>query len=175
MLRVVLGCAAVPLAPCCTVASLRGERGAVGQTDEGRVLLLPSAAFTQQGTLAHNESFLTLEFAAPNYRNPAETSYRYQLEGLDADWQEMTSRTKDGKAYISYTALPSGSYTFRIKASDSYDWTGDERRVEIVVLTPWWRTTWAYILYLLLSLSLASFIFYLYQRRMRRKQQQTST
>lgn len=167
-----LDSSSMPLSPVFTALSLRGERVAVGQTYEGRVLLPQSTAFTQQITLAHNENFLTLEFSAPNYRNPSQTSYRYQLEGLDADWQEMTSRTKDGKAYISYTALPSGSYTFRIKASDSYDWTGDERRVEIVVLTPWWRTTWAYILYLLLSLSLASFIFYLYQRRMREKIEQ---
>ena len=42
-------------------------------------------------TLNHNQNIFTLEFAALSYADPDQNRYRYRLEGLETDWNEVDS------------------------------------------------------------------------------------
>src|SRR5690606_29203932 len=54
-----------------------------------------------------------------------------------------------------YTNLDPGLYTFEVKAANSEGlWNGEPRRLQIRVLPPWWKTWWAYTIYLLIFLLL---------------------
>ncbi|GAB2593774.1 sensor histidine kinase [Spirosoma areae] len=108
-------------------------------------------------TLPYNQNFLSFEFVALTYSLPERNRYAYQLAGIDNDWVQNGSRR-----FANYTNLPPGEYTFRVKASTSDRiWHNLNKPVSIRILSPWWQTWPAYILYVLLSLgSLWGFIAY---------------
>jgi len=94
-------------------------------------------------TLPFNEAMLSLSFAALEYSSPQRVRYRYMLEGWDKDWN-MAGTTRS----INYNNLQEGDYLLRIEASDSDGkWTGTSTTLAIKVLPPWYRSWWAYLLY----------------------------
>jgi signal transduction histidine kinase/DNA-binding response OmpR family regulator len=97
--------------------------------------------------LSYKQNF-TLDFIALNYTSPKESQYSYMLEGLDKEWNKVGSVTSVG-----YTNLDPGKYTFRLKAnSEDGAWHTPEKRIEIIVNPPFWRTFYAYVVYFLLVL-----------------------
>ena len=80
---------------------------------------------------------------------PEKNRYAYKLEGFNDEWLEVDGRTHQ----VSYTSLPPGTYTFMVKAanSDGY-WSEDQTALQIIVEPPFWRSTWAYILYVILAI-----------------------
>jgi signal transduction histidine kinase/ligand-binding sensor domain-containing protein/DNA-binding response OmpR family regulator len=96
-------------------------------------------------TLGYRQSF-SLDFVALNYTAPGENRYSYKLEGFDKDWNNVETSRK-----AVYTNLDPGHYTFRLKAtSDDGAWTSNETSIRIYVKPPFWRTTYAYAVYVLL-------------------------
>jgi len=107
-------------------------------------------------TLTHTDNIIAFEFAALHFTNPKKNQFAYQLVGWDKDW--VGTDYKNRRA--TYTNLPDGDYTFRVKASnaDGY-WNEEGASLQITVLPPPWKTWWAYTLYGLFLLSLViSFI-----------------
>lgn len=96
--------------------------------------------------LSYNENFVSFEFAALTYVLPEQSQYAYQLVGVDPDWVYSGNRR-----FASYTNLPPGEYTFRVKASNSDQvWNQKGTFLRVIIHPPWWRTWWAYALYSLL-------------------------
>ena len=53
----------------------------------------------------------------------------------------------------SYTNLPPGEYTFKVMASDTpLQWNGKITVIKLTIHAPWWKTTTAYTIYLLILL-----------------------
>lgn len=93
---------------------------------------------TESLVLSHEDSVITIEFAALNYLLPQKNRYAYRLEGFDRDWNQVgTQRT------ATYTNLSPGSYTFRVRASNN-DGVWNDRGVSlpIRVTPPLWATWW---------------------------------
>jgi len=90
-------------------------------------------------TLTHKQSIFTLEFAALSYVAPERNRYRYRLEGLEEQWNEV-----DGERRVAtYTSLPAGDYVFRVQGSNNdLLWNETGIRLAITVLPPWWGTWW---------------------------------
>lgn len=109
-----------------------------------------------------NTSF-DIQFECLSFVVPDKNRYAYKLENLHDDW----IHTDQGS--VSFLKLPSGRYTFLVKASnnDGY-WSRQEARLEIEVLPPPWQTLWAKIGYLLLGLLLLRGVYAVYARRQRR-------
>ncbi len=105
---------------------------------------------TQKITLNHKQNVFSLEYAALDMRTPESTQYTYKMEGFDADWNYVNN-----KRFATYTSLPPGNYTFRVKSTDSEGvWLDNERMLEIRILPSFWESVWAKILYVVLGLSL---------------------
>lgn len=97
-------------------------------------------------TLSHLQDVLTLEFSSLDFTAPPQNKYRYQLAGMDKEWVESGTRRT-----VTYLHLPPGKYTFRVQGSNSQGiWSGKTTELKISVLPPWWRTGWAYMIYVLL-------------------------
>ena len=95
----------------------------------------------------HNN--FTIEFAAMEIISPQKNLYRHMLVGFDKDWIETDYKNRTA----TYTNLPAGDYTFRIKASNHHGiWSDQERTLKVVVLPPPWKTAWAYTGYGILLL-----------------------
>ena len=81
-------------------------------------------------------------YAAPTFEAPRATRYQTILEGFDEAWSDWTSENRRD-----YTNLPSGKYTFRVKAKNIYEHVSSEGSYQLSVLPPWYSTWWAWILY----------------------------
>lgn len=102
-------------------------------------------------TLDHRHSLFTFEFAALSFVTPDKNRYAYMLQGWDKDW--IYTDAKNRRA--TYTNIPSGDYTLRIKAGNQYGhWSEQSKSLEITVNPPLWDTWWAYLLYCLIVLSI---------------------
>lgn len=113
-------------------------------------------------TLTPDQSVISFEFAALNYRIPSMNQYAYMLEGFDKDWNHVGTQRS-----ATYTNLDPGSYSFRVKASNNEGlWNNEGKAIQITVLPAWWQTWWAYALYLFVCLGLIwLFSYTLWQRR----------
>lgn len=98
-------------------------------------------------TFPYHKAIFTISFAALDYTNPLHNKYAYKLEDIDPQWNYRI-----GTPSATYTLQRPGTYTFRLKASNSKDiWNPEERVLKITVLPPPWKTWWAYTLYVLLA------------------------
>ncbi|NQZ90451.1 MAG: hypothetical protein HRT54_23045, partial [Colwellia sp.] len=115
---------------------------------------------TKAMTLTYKDNIVAFEFAALHFSNPTKNKFAYQLVGWDKDW--VSTDYKNRRA--TYTNLPNGDYTFRVKASnaDGY-WNEEGASLQITVLPPPWKTWWAYALYGLFLLSLV--LAFIYSQR----------
>jgi signal transduction histidine kinase len=87
------------------------------------------------------------------------------MEGLEKDWTYLKTNRK---AY--FTQLAAGTYTFKVKASNSSGaWNEHEATLLIQVLPPWWASPWAYALYALAALLIAFILIRNYHRRVEEK------
>lgn len=115
---------------------------------------------TDQITLDWKRNFFEFEYAALNYTLSDKNRYQYKLDGLESEWYNAGSNRK-GR----YSAIPSGSYTLRVKGSNNDGvWSDQEVALQVTVLSPPWKTWWAYTLYGAALFTLAMGYFF-YQRR----------
>src|SRR5262249_55201794 len=85
-----------------------------------------------------HESRLEVRFTAPTFVRPAQTRFRYRLEGLDDDWAEAGTN-RAGR----YSDVPPGRYLFRVIASSGDGaWNEEGARFSFVVRPAWWQTLW---------------------------------
>jgi len=86
--------------------------------------------------LSYDQNFISFEFAALDFQAPQKNQYAYKLEGFDADWVQAGTRN-----YASYTNLPGGDYTFRVKAANSDGiWNEEDSSLKLTVVPPFWQT-----------------------------------
>ena len=75
----------------------------------------------------------------------------YKLEGKDHEWSSPSQQR-----IISYTELSGGSYTFKVKASNSNGiWNENPYKITIYVIPPWYKTIWFYVLITISLLALS--------------------
>lgn len=106
-------------------------------------------------TLAYKQNF-SLSFVAINYTSPKENLYSYMLEGFDNVWTHPgAGRT------ASYTNLDPGEYTFRVRARNNDGvWSSKAASIKIIVAPPFWRTIYAYFVYMLTIVGLLAYYRY---------------
>ncbi|MCB0443284.1 MAG: response regulator, partial [Flavobacterium sp.] len=98
--------------------------------------------------LASKENTLTFYFAALQFSSPKQNQFKYRLLPHDIDWVSGGSIP-----FARYTNLEPGSYSFEV-ISANYDgvWSTNGDSFSFIILKPWYSTTIAYVLYLLLFL-----------------------
>jgi signal transduction histidine kinase/DNA-binding response OmpR family regulator/ligand-binding sensor domain-containing protein len=106
----------------------------------------------------YKQNVFTLEFATLDMRAPEKIQYAYKLEGFDHDWNNVQT-----KHFATYTALPPGTYTFRVKSTDSEGvWLQNERQIDIRILPSFWQSGFAKFLYFLLVILLFLITLYIF-------------
>lgn len=106
--------------------------------------------------VSYLESSITLEFSLLNYADAANTIFEYRF-----DDQEEWSRTDVGQNSINFSHLQSGTYTLHVRAINN-GVVSEEKIYTIDVASPWYNSTLAWIIYLLVlgGLGYAGVIFY---------------
>lgn len=133
----------------------------------GKVILEEPINKTKQITLKYNQNFITFEFAGMNYVNPSQTYYKYILKNFDEDWNEI-SGNELGKA--TYTGLRPGKYNFMVyTANNDKVWGEIPYELTIIITPPFWATSYAIIIYAILTIAIFIYILKLYQKRTQKK------
>lgn len=133
----------------------------------GKVILKAPLNKTKQITLKYNQNFITFEFAGMNYVNPSQTYYKYMLKNFDEGWNEI-SKNEQGKA--TYTGLRPGKYNFIVyTANNDKIWGEIPHEITIIITPPFWATSYAIIIYAILTIAIFIYTLKLYQRRTQKK------
>lgn len=145
-----------------TGLQINNEEVRVDQKDSP---LQKSIGFTSAIELGPEQSSFSLEFAALHYQAPEMTEYWYTMEGLNDSWVNLKQNHK-----LNFTKLPAGEYVLHLKSRNSQGvWNVQTASMDITVLPPFYRSTWAYVVYLLIFFSLIYFLLRLYHQRTQRK------
>ena len=87
---------------------------------------------------------VSIDYAAPFFISQKDMQYSTNLVGLDKDWSEWTKQ-----ASREYINLPVGNYEFKVKAKNVFGDESEEALVSFEITPPWYKTWWAYGLYVL--------------------------
>ncbi|HSV11258.1 MAG TPA: ATP-binding protein, partial [Hanamia sp.] len=116
-----------------------------------------------QVNLPFDQAILSLDFVALDYTGTDKIKYAYLLEGWDKNWIYVNNiRTAN------YSRLQEGTYIFKIKVTNSDGvWSAERQLLKIVVLPPWYRAWWAYLIYAFVLFS-AVYLYIVYNKRQER-------
>lgn len=117
--------------------------------------LKKSITFSDAITLNADQNSFSFRLAALSYQAPQMNQIMYRLDGFDSDWISVDLESP----VVTYSNLPYGDYTFRVKASNSDGvWNKEELVLNIEILPPFYLTAWAFCIY---ALVIASSILYI--------------
>ncbi len=130
----------------------------------GIVVLNKVINYTDTLILPYSSKAFSIDITALSYTDQDNNQIYYKLENFDSDWNKRTGAATS----VYYTNLPSGEYVFNVKAANNDNvWNPDIRKLHIVILAPWWKTSWAYAGYVLIILLTGIGIFILVRFRIR--------
>jgi signal transduction histidine kinase/DNA-binding response OmpR family regulator len=109
-----------------------------------------------------------LSFVAIDYMNGDNYEYAYILKNYNSEWTEL-QKTND----VSFTNLPAGEYLLKVKyKNDVFDAEENIYTLPIRKLPPWYLTTWAYWVYIILFVLICLFIIYIVRKSIIKRQMQ---
>lgn len=148
--------------PTVLITDLRIANRSVTPSEDGPIKENISTA--KKISLAYKQTF-ALSFVGLNYTSPEQNQYAYKLEGFDKDWIYVGDITT-----VSYTNLDPGEYVFHVKASNNDGvWNNEGASIKIFVRPPFWRTSYAYVLYAILFVGILLYFRYRSIQKIKRK------
>ena len=120
----------------------------------------------RQVELPYHDSRITFRYASLNYQLQHRVHYQYMMEGYDDEWINGNTQR-----LATYEELPSGTYTFKVKAFliDSPD-KYDMKEIEVVVPPPFLLSLKAIWIYLFIGALICICILLMLQKKRRRKE-----
>jgi signal transduction histidine kinase/streptogramin lyase len=100
--------------------------------------------------IPYNQNYLQFQFAQANLGRQDSVLYSYILEGIDNKWSPISEKTFTDN----YLNLPSGQYTFKVRSRGLDGKWGAPALFEFTILPPWYKTWWAYTIFVLLGIGL---------------------
>lgn len=115
--------------------------------------------------LGYKENSFDIQFTVPEYTNPAKNTFKYRIKEFGTQWTDLNNNN-----FINFFQLSPGTYTFQVIGANSDNiWNIDPTTLTVIINTPWWQTTTAYIIYILTILSLIGGGFLIYNREIRKE------
>jgi len=100
--------------------------------------------------LKYNQNFLTIGFSALDFTQPNKNKYRYRMENLNEEW--IYTDANNRKAI--FAGIPPGVYRFTVQGSNNDGlWNTKGQTIIIKITPPWWQTTAAYIIYIVIAIA----------------------
>lgn len=114
----------------------------------------------------YKENSFEIEFSSTSF-GISDIEYSSCLSNVDIDftkWEQKNRRE--------FTGLPEGDYSFVVKARNSYGLESEPLVFEFVVLPPWYRTSYAFIVYIILIVLIGYFIIRDLNRRIEKSKEE---
>ncbi|WMN10871.1 triple tyrosine motif-containing protein [Marivirga salinae] len=110
------------------------------------------------------DNSIRIEYSAPYMNGQFQNEYQYWLENNEVGYSEWSVRTAK-----EYTNLKEGDYTFHVRAKNIHGQLSSVATYEFTILPPWYRTNWAYGLYIFLGLITSVLVFVIFELRYKKK------
>ena len=106
--------------------------------------------------IPYRNNVISFQVAALDFTNPIKNQFAYRLENFNDSWIMMGNNR-----LITFSNLDPGNYILHVKASNS-DGVWNEKGISLalIITPPWYRTNWAYSIYLVIAV----FIFLFFRR-----------
>lgn len=110
-------------------------------------VVFTSYPYSDEITLTYEQRSPNIHFSTLDYSDVRNVKYTYRLEGFDQTWSKPSSTP-----WAAYQKLPAGKYVLHVKACTSDGTWGKESTLVIRVKPPFYLTSWAIMIYVLLVL-----------------------
>lgn len=129
----------------------------------GSVILKNNINSTGSLDLNHHQNNFSLEFAGTDYSSKTKNRFRYRLENYDNKWINANENR-----LISYSNLDPGNYVLQIQAEDNEgNWTENSIYLPISIIPSPWKTPLAYLIYILVIVSIIIIFIYFHHTKQR--------
>lgn len=118
------------------------------------------SCFADEFDVPYNENTFSLEFSMFNFKYTDEITFQYRINNAD-NWVSIP----EGTNAISFNKLNPGKYNIEVRATGNGAVSKETKKVTINVLSPWYASTLAWIIYII---AMATAI-YLYARNYKRR------
>ena len=111
-------------------------------------VVFTSYPYSDEITLTYEQRSPNIHFSTLDYSDVRNVKYTYRLEGFDQAWSQPSSTP-----WAAYQKLPAGKYILHVKACSSDGIWGKESMLVIHIKPPFYLTSWAIMIYVLLVLA----------------------
>jgi signal transduction histidine kinase/ligand-binding sensor domain-containing protein/DNA-binding response OmpR family regulator len=124
-----------------------------GDVINNRVLLPQSLQHLQGINLKYKENVVSIEFASLDFSQSRRDKYAYMLEGFNTGWLYAN----ENQRRVTFTNLDPGNYVFKVKITRGDGVWSDVKTLQINIAPPFWRTSFAYFIYVLMAVGVFLF------------------
>lgn len=147
---------------------VHGESIITKENNFGSNILDKSINATSKIELDHRQNNFLFEFSSTNYVSAEGNKFKYRLEGYDNDWIYVNSDHR----FATYSNLKKGHYRFWIEAANQDGiWSGSPRKIDINIQPAPWFSTYAYISYAMVILTIIGTFIYFWNNKQQLKHQ----
>lgn len=111
------------------------------------------------GDFASDQNNLLISFYTPEYYKYFKTNYQYRLVELYDQWSDWSL-----KSSVFYENLPSGKYTFEVRAKIGDRLSGNLATFKFQIGKPWYISNWMISLYIISVILFSIFMHNVYRR-----------
>lgn len=108
--------------------------------------------FANKFVIPWDDNRFTMEFSLLNYQNAASVNYEYRMNG--GKWIAF----ENDRNTLTFTKLKPGRYDIEVRATSNGLYSDNVKHITVVVESPWYASSTAIAVYLLLALLLILFI-----------------
>lgn len=98
--------------------------------------------------LDYNQNTFSFEFADLHLSNTGHNHFQYRIAELDSNWVDNGFNN-----FARFAQLNDGSYTFQVRAANADGIWSKPLALNIIISPPWYKTWWAYLLYVITFIS----------------------
>ncbi|WP_291720061.1 SpoIIE family protein phosphatase [Bernardetia sp.] len=126
----------------------------------------PNEILEKNSSFKYENNSFVFSYAAPAYYLEKETLFRFRLKGYENEWSEWTNQTQK-----EYTNLDKGDYVFEVQAKNFLNQISTPDSFSFSVKPPFYKTAFAYFVYLLLAILIVYGIVRAYTLRLKRSKE----
>ncbi|MBP5508356.1 MAG: response regulator [Prevotella sp.] len=139
--------------------------GAAVNTDEKVVLTnfvvdgKSVGCLSNEYKIPYDRNSFSMEFSLLDFVNAENVNYEYRIN--DGQWVPFM----DGSNSVAFSRMNPGHYEIEVRAMINGTYFDGTRIVKVIVQSPWYASTWAYLLYALMAIGVTIWIGYYRERR----------
>lgn len=106
-----------------------------------------------EGSFKYDENNIIFYYTVPEYNKYINAEYQYLLKGFQDNWSDWSTKNS-----INFKNLPPGDYVFKVRAKFASSFLENTAVYSFTIKKPWYLTTFAIIIYIIMSFILARII-----------------